>query len=146
MKDSRIIRRYTAYYRGWCLAFGEHTADYEESRPVNWLYGEDRVGLILSPGLRKQAQRELLGRMERIPEFTLSDRKVQINQVIYRVNDEPELENIQRLKRFLLGSPEMHMFLCSHLFYPRLRIITFDRHRPLAIMYKEMQSLKLILD
>ena len=67
MMNIRTIKRYNAYYHGWCLAFGEHTANFDEERDVNCLLGEDRIGLILSPGLRKQAQREFLGHHEEIP-------------------------------------------------------------------------------
>ena len=57
----RIIKRYSAYYVGWCQAFGEHEVDYEESSEINWLYGEAMVGMALEPKLRKTVYRELLG-------------------------------------------------------------------------------------
>ena len=146
MNESRIIKRYNAYYRGWCLTFGEHTADYEDERDINWLYGEDRIGLILSPGLRKQAQREFLGQGEEIPELGLSESMVRVNKVVYRLQSDADRLNVQRLQDFLLGSQDVHMFLCNHLFYPRTRIITFAREKPIIIMYKEMQPLKLVVE
>ncbi len=142
----RIIKRYNAYYRGWCLAFGEHNVDYEEERDINWLYGEERIGLILSSGLRKQAQRELLGHHEEIPELVLSDDGVWMNEFIYRLKNDTDRVNIQRMKDFLLDSQDLHMFLCNHFFYPHTRIITFAKVKPITIMYKEMQPLKLILE
>ena len=142
MNDSRIIKRYNAYYRGWCLAFGEHTVDYEDDSDINWLYGEERIGLILSSAFRKKAQSELLGQRATIPEFSLSDETVRINKLIYRLQNQVERENTLRLKKFLLNSHEVHMYLTSHLFYPRTRIITFARQKPIVIMYKEMQPLK----
>lgn len=146
MIDVRIIKRYNAYYRGWCLAFGEHTANYEEERDINWLYGEKRIGLILSSGLRKQAQREFLGHQERIPELRLSDDSVRINNFIFRMKNDIDRVNVQHLKDFLLNCQDMHMFLCSHFFYPRTRIITFSEEKPMIIMYKEMQPLNLIVE
>lgn len=146
MIDSRIIKRYNAYYRGWCLAFGEHTVKYEEERDINWLYGEEKIGLILSPGIRKQAQREFLGRHEEIPELALSDDMVWINKFSYRLKNDTDRENVQRMKEFFLNSQGIHMFLCNHLFYPRTKIITFATEKPIAIMYKEMQPLKLMLE
>jgi len=146
MVDSRIIKRYNAYYLGWCLAFGEHKADYEEKRDINWLFGEDRIGLILSRGLRKQAQRELLGHHDEIPELGLSDEFVRMNKVVYRLENDTDKVNARRLKEFLLGNDTLHMFLSSHLFYPRTRIITFAVEKPTVIMYKEMQPLKLAVE
>ena len=61
--------------------------------------------------------------------------------------DEAERENVRRIREFILESSELHMFLCSHFCYPpRTRIITFSRKKPLAIMYKEMLPLELIIE
>lgn len=146
MTNIRTIKRYNAYYHGWCLAFGEHSANFDEARDVNFLVGEDRMGLILSPGLRKQAQREFLGHHEAIPELVLSAAMVRMNKFMYRLNDDTDRENVQHLIDFLLGSQELHMFLCSHFFYQRTRIITFSTKKPIVIMYKEMQPLQLIVE
>jgi hypothetical protein len=146
MNGSRIVKRYNAYYRGWCLAFGEHDADYDEERNISWLFGEDRIGLILSSTLRKQAQHELLGHHDEIPQLSLSNDSVVLNQYRHQLQDDVDMRNILRLKTFLLQGEEMHMFLCSHLFYPsRTRILTFATKKPLIIMYKEMQPLNLII-
>jgi hypothetical protein len=147
MNGSRIVKRYNAYYRGWCLAFGEHDADYDEERDISWLFGEERIGLILSSTLRKQAQHELLGHHDEIPQLSLSNDSVVLNQYRHQLQDDVDMRNILRLKKFLLQGEEMHMFLCSHLFYPsRTRILTFATKKPLIIMYKEMQPLNLIIE
>ncbi|MEJ2611761.1 MAG: hypothetical protein P8179_17215 [Candidatus Thiodiazotropha sp.] len=146
MTSSRIIKRYNAYYKGWCLAFGEHTADYDDDRDICWLFGENRIGLILSPNLRKKTQHELLGHHHLLPELQISDQTVNFNTFEYPLQDDIDRKNIQKLKEFLLNTPETHMFLCSHLIYPaRTRILTFASQKPLIIMYKEMQPLKLIV-
>jgi hypothetical protein len=147
MSDTRTIRRYNAYYQGWCLAFGEHTADYAEERDISWLFSEERVGLILSAALRKKAQREFLGQQQKIPQFGLSDTNMRMNHYIHSLADDIDKTNIQRLKEFLLSSRDLHMFLCSHLVYPsHTRIITFAKKKPLVIMYKEMNPLQLIVE
>ncbi|MCU7905276.1 MAG: hypothetical protein KZQ76_05345 [Candidatus Thiodiazotropha sp. (ex Epidulcina cf. delphinae)] len=147
MNESRIIKRYNAYYKDWCLAFGEHTVEYEEERDINWLFGEDRIGLILSRALWKEAQHQLLGHHQEIPQLVLSDDTVGINKFDYRLKDDIGRMNIQKLKTFLLSKEELHMFLSSHLFYPsHTRIITFAMKKPLLIMYKEMQPLQLIIE
>jgi hypothetical protein len=145
--DSRIIKRYNAYYHGWCLTFGEHSADYSEERDISWLFGEEKVGLILSDELRKQAQREFLGHQEKIPQLGLSDTGLRMNHYIHPLRDEIDRTNLQRLKAFLLSSRDLHMFLSSHLIYPsKTRIITFAKKKPLIIMYKEMRPLQLIVE
>jgi hypothetical protein len=147
MSDSRIVKRYNAYYRGWCLAFGEHSADYDEAREISWLFGEDRIGLILSSDLRKQAQNELLGHHDQIPQLSLTDESVVFNQYKHHLQDDVDTRNSLRLKEFLLHGEALHMFLCSHLFYPsRTRILTFATKKPLIIMYKEMQPLKVVIE
>jgi hypothetical protein len=144
--DSRIIKRYNAYYHGWCLTFGEHSADYGEERDISWLFGEDKVGLILSTDLRKQAQREFLGQQKKMPQLGLSDNSIRMNHHIHPMADEIDRKNVQRLIEFLLSSHDLHMFLSSHLIYPsRTRIITFAKKKPLIIMYKEMRPLQLIV-
>ena len=145
--DSRIIKRYNAYYHGWCLAFGEHSADYAEDRDISWLFGEDKAGLILSDNLRKQAQREFLGQQNKIPQLGLSDTSLRMNHYIHPLLDDIDRANMQRLKDFLLSSHDLHMFLSSHLIYPaKTRIITFAKKKPLIIMYKEMRPLQLIVE
>lgn len=145
MSDTRVIKRYNAYYKGWCLAFGEHTADYDDERDISWLFGEQRMGLILSTNLLKRAQHELLGHQS-IPELLLSDQSVAFNRFDFSLQDKIDLQNIQRFKEFLLEGEEMHMFLCNHLIYPsKTRILTFSTQKPLIIMYKEMQPLKLTI-
>jgi hypothetical protein len=66
--------------------------------------------------------------------------------VAEHLKNDTDRVNVQHLKNFLLNSQDMHMFLCSHLFYPRTRIITFAEEKPIIIMYKEMQPLKLIVE
>jgi hypothetical protein len=147
MLDSKIVKRYNAYYQGWCLAFGEHTADYGEDRDISWLFGEEKVGMIFSPKLLKRAQREFLGNPEKIPQLAVSDSSLRLNNFTYLLPDEIDKRNVKRLKDFLLTSHELHMFLSSHLIYPpRTRIITFARKKPIIIMYKEMQPLQLLVE
>lgn len=147
MGEYRIIRRYNAYYRGWCIAFGEHKADYKEEREVNWLYGEDNVGMIFSSGLLKRINRELLGHHDEIPKFILTDSSFRMNELNFQLTDDADKQGAQFLKKFLRDSQDLHMYVCSHLFYPpRTRIITFARKKPVIIMYKEMQPLKLKIE
>lgn len=141
------IRRYNAFYHGWCLAFGEHKVEYEASRDINWLLADDRVGLCLSNRFRKKLSRELLGPHEQTPELILNDEVVRINSLIYRFTDEIDSSGVHALRQLLLVGDELHMFLSSHFVYPpKTRIITFARKKPLPIMYKEMLPMMLRLE
>ena len=147
MTEPRQIKRYNAYYHGWCLAFGEHSADdYEDEAEINWLFGEQKAGLILSQPLLKQAQQEFLGHHNAIPELAISDRELRMNSFYHPLNSDRDIKNARRLKAFLHESRELHMYLSSHLFYQGKRIITFGREKPLIIMYKEMDPLNLIVE
>ena len=146
--DSRVIKRYNAYYHGWCLSFGEHDeAAYDENKGINWLFGEDRVGLALTPRLRRLLFRELLGQHDKIPEMTLADDAVKFKSQAYPLSDESTKVGMQHFKKFLLGGDDFHMFLSSHFCYPPgTRIVTFSKRKPLGIMYKEMQPMKLKIE
>lgn len=145
MSSSRIINRYNAYYRGWCLAFGDHDAEYEQEREVNWLNGEDKIGLILSSGLRKQFQRVFLSQAQDELGLVLSNDVVKMREFAYRINTDIDRVYIQRLRDFLLNSDDLHMFLSSHFFYQGERIITFANKKPLPIMYKMMEPINLTI-
>ena len=142
--ESRVIRRYNAYYHGWCLAFGEHEASYDEDQEVNWLFRDDRMGMVLAPRLRKLIFRELLGHNDKIPELTLTSDAVKIKRFAYLLSDESSKAGMRFFRKFLLSGREFHLFLSSHFIYPAgTRIVTFSKKKPLRIMYKEMQPMKL---
>ena len=145
--DKKIVRRYSAYYQGWCMAFGEHQAIYHDDWNINWLFAEDRIGLAISSELRKRIARELLGQRDKAPVVVLSEDSVKINRLHYLLVDEAERYYARQIRSFIMNSEELHMFLCSHFCYPpRTRIVTFSRKKPLAIMYKEMLPLELVVE
>ena len=144
MAANRLIKRYSAYYSGWCVAFGEHKAVYDESRDINWLHGESQVGFALAPKLKKILVRELLSKHVDIPEITLTDSYVKINDKCYDFRTEEDAREMQALKSFFETPDDIHMFLTSHFCYPPgTQIITFATKSPLVIMYKEIKPLKL---
>ena len=48
------IRRYAAYIKGWCQAYGEHEGLFTEDESISWLYTDEQTGLILPAGLGKK--------------------------------------------------------------------------------------------
>jgi len=44
MMTEYVLKRYAAYYRGWCQAFGEHESVPGEDTGISWLFGENQIG------------------------------------------------------------------------------------------------------
>lgn len=143
MAFDRIVHRYSAYYAGWCVAFGEHDLALDQERDIHWIFGEGKAGITLAPGLRRRFIRELLGHHGQIPKVTLSENSAQINKMLIRLQHRTDLEGMCRLREFLTANDQVHMFLTSHFCYPQgTRIITFSRKKPLTIIYKEIDPLQ----
>ncbi len=147
MASERTVKRYSAYYAGWCVAFGEHRMSYDDSKDINWLIGDDRVGITLAPHLKRVLVRELLGKHVDIPQVTLAGGRIQINAAEYRFKQEEDLRGYDNFRQFFQNADEIHMFLTSHFCYPPgTRIITFAKKKPLLIMYKEIKPLRLTVE
>jgi hypothetical protein len=146
MSHERIVRRYSAYYVGWCVAFGTHDIPPEEGGEIHWIFGDNKVGITLSTRLKKVFIRELLGRFGDIPRLTLGLSSMWVNDFEYPIGDSRERASFDRFKAFFHATDEAHMFLTSHFCYPQgTRIVTFDHRKPLVIIYKEIQPLRLSL-
>lgn len=140
----RQIRRYTAYFLGWCQAFGEHDVDFDESKDFNWLFGDAKIGIIVSSSVRKLFLKDIL-RQEN-PAIFLSCSGIKIKGSHYAAF-ENEKKVFKYVLDFLKKPSEIHMFLSSHLCYPpKTRIITFSTKKPLLILYKEIPPLTVKID
>ena len=144
MGFSRLIKRYSAYYSGWCVAFGEHEALYEEGKEINWLFSETNVGFTLSPKLKRIAFHELLGKHAQIPRITVGISEIQFSQHQISITQEKDKKGLARFKDFVSTNEDIHLCITSHFCYPPgTRIITFTKDKPIIIMYKEIQPLEL---
>ena len=56
----RDLKRYAAYFRGWCQAFGEHESIYRDDTGISWLTASTQLGLVLPKPMIKQLNREVL--------------------------------------------------------------------------------------
>jgi hypothetical protein len=138
------IKRYAAYYAGWCVAFGEHKMSYNEEKEINWLVAEDKIGIAVAPRLKRALDRELLGRHQDDPCIRLADSSVAINEQIFELDSSYDRRCLEQLKALFQNGDQVHMYLTNHFCYPPgTRIITFSKKKPLVVMYKEIQSLKL---
>ncbi|MES9902429.1 MAG: hypothetical protein ABW168_07070 [Sedimenticola sp.] len=146
MTEKVLVKRYNAYYHGWCLAFGEHRSIYDDERVICWLFGDDRIGMALAPKLRRKLYLALLGHHDKIPELVLENGTVKVDDFSFELADEIDRKSMKQLKEFLRNEKELHLFLSSHFCYPSgTRIITFAKKKPSIILYKEMQPLKVVL-
>lgn len=141
----KIVRRYSAFIPRWCQAFGDHQPDPGgEGRAVEWLIGEDSVGVILLPEIRHRLMQELLG--PRDIEIEFGPHLIRLNRHDYKEASILRHAGYGALRELLLGEAEVHMYLTYHLIYPPgTRIITLSRKAPLPLLYKEMAPLPLIV-
>ncbi len=145
MGVERDVTRYSAYYRGWCQAFGEHEALADEGQEVTWLLGDERVGVIVPPRLLRSLTHELQGERRDTPSLILAANHLQAGETRHPVPAYPP-RAVELLGRLLRESPEVHLFLTYHLFYESgTRIITFSAKRPLPLLYKTLGPLHLSL-
>jgi hypothetical protein len=137
----KIIHRYAAHFPRWCQAFGDHLPDPGgEARAVEWLVGDDCVGVIVLPEIRHRLMHELLGPKQ--PELAFGSRSVRLNRYDYQERAVLGHPGYAALRELLCGSDQVHMFLSYHLIYPPgTRIITVSRKSPLPLLYKEMAPL-----
>jgi hypothetical protein len=147
MSTERLIRRYAAFFKGWCQAFGNHRGGFDENRELNWLYGEDddQIGLILTRRLRRLLYREILARHETQATLLLSKERIGIGRISMttQYRDEEAMRSI----RWLMEAPgELHLYQTYHLFYPAgTRILTLSRKAPLPIIYKPVDPIMVTL-
>lgn len=139
------LKRYAAYFRGWCQAFGEHESIEVDENGSYWLIAENQVGLVLPRSLLKPLNREVLLHDE-VPTLTFSEQGVQIGALHFPFAMDHEKEALSAIEDLIDTGPEFHMFLTSHLMYGNgSRIITFSSKKPLAIIYKEIGTMHIRL-
>ncbi len=132
----KTIKRYAAYFLGWCQSFGEHDVAFEENKDVNWLFGASKIGIIVSPKIRRLFLKALLKQKQ--PTVVLSSSYIEVDNSQYIILEE-DRHNLERALKLLRKYDAIHMFLANHFCYPPpTKIITFSAKKPLLILYKEI--------
>ncbi len=140
---SRLIKRYSANYAGWCVAFGEHDTNYDENKETNWLFGDSKIGFILSPPLKRIFFHELMGKHKHIPLISILESEIRLNGYRIPITLEEDRRGLASFKKFISTKKDVHLCLTSHFCYPPgTRIITFTKKKPLIIIYKEVQPMQ----
>jgi hypothetical protein len=144
ISDEIQIKRYAAFYRGWCQAFGEHDGEIEESADINWIYSDVAIGMVMSPSLQKRFMRHLLGKENAQPRIILASRSIKVGEewISLESESETDVRGLGRMQALLSSGLRIHMYMSSHFYYPAgTRIITFSTRRPMPIIYREISPL-----
>lgn len=137
------VKRYSAYFRGWCQAFGEHESIQGEQSGISLLFAEHQVGLVLPKPLIKPLNREVLLH-ERVPPLNFGARSMQVGSFHVELPSEQEQKGLSTIRDFFAAGNQFHLFLTSHLLYQSgSRIITFSDRKPLLIIYKEKGTMQI---
>lgn len=143
--DEFELQRFSAYFKGWCQAFGEHKSMPGGADEISWLLGEDQVGFILPQYMTKPLYREMLRTIEE-PVLALGDNSVEIGNLHYKLMDFANHPAMRAIRKVLLADKDAHLYLTSHFMYgPGAKIITLSNKRPLSIIYKEMGKMRIKL-
>lgn len=144
MEQDRNIRRYSAYFRGWAVAFGVHELVEDPAHDRQWLYGEGQLGLILTPAVKRLLYHRLLGH-EAAQELVLGSTGLAIGEDEILLGSE-ETRPLAAVHALVAQAGDLHLYQTYHLLYPGgTRILTLSRRAPLGIIYREMAPLRLRL-
>ena len=142
MSDEYQLQRFSAYFRGWRQAFGDHRSMPGGTDEISWLLGENQVGFILPQHMTKPLYREML-RTIAAPILLLNDDSVQIGRLQYELPGFSTHPAMTAIRQVLESDAESHLFLTSHFMYgPGAKIITLSNKRPLSIIYKEIGHMR----
>ena len=142
----RVVKRYAAYFRGWCQTFGEHESLADHDREIYWLVTGEQAGFVLPrPFLRKLYKEVLLH--EEAPPLTFGHHQVEVGGFHFEMTQEYEQQIRNTVGSLLASGGNLHVYLTSHFMYgTHARIITLSARKPLAIIYKEIGDIRIRID
>lgn len=143
MDQTRNIRRYSAYFPGWAVAFGVHELVEDSTRDRQWLFADEQLGLILTPAVRRLLYHRLLGH-EGVQELVLGPAGLGTGEGEPPLLGTDEARPLSALRALLDLPGDLHLYQTYHLLYPGgTRILTLSRRAPLGLIYREMAPLRL---
>ena len=139
------LKRYAAYYKGWCQAFGEHESEPGDDAGISWLFAEKQIGFISPRTMTKSLLREILRKRD-TPTLTISRNEVHIGRFHYRPSKASDERALLAIANFLETGNASHIYLTSHFMYGTgTRILTISSKRPVPIIYKEIGTMHIKL-
>jgi len=146
MLVQRVIKRYAAYFRGWCQAFGEHESIQGDEGGVTWLLTGHQVGFILPQGVTKPLNREMLWQNP-TPTMVISHKRFEVGALQLPLTGWYDGRGVDAIEKLLREGKEFHFFLTSHFMYGTgVRILTLSTRPPLPIIYKEIGKMYIRVD
>jgi hypothetical protein len=132
----RELIRYSAYFKGWCQAFGEHDGIHCEKSGIDWLLADHHLGLVVPREVIKPLYREVLLH-KHTPTLTFREDRIEIGGLRVALEAKQEQRALNAIAEILASPDAVHLYLTSHLVYGGgNRIITFSNKKPLLIIYK----------
>jgi len=132
----REIIRYSAYFKGWCQAFGEHDGIQCKESGIDWLLADHQLGLVLPPDTVKSLHREVLLHRH-TPTLDFRPDAIEVGALRIPLEKKQEQKALDAIAEILSSPDAVHLYLTSHLMYGGgNRIITFSNKKPLLIIYK----------
>jgi hypothetical protein len=142
----RVVKRYAAYFRGWCQTFGEHDSLADHDNEIYWLLTGKQAGFVLPRDYQRQLYRAVLLHRE-APPLTFHRYQVEVGEFSFSLTPEHEETIRETIREMLSCKEELHVYLTSHFMYgTHARIITLSAKRPLSIIYKEIGAMPIRLD
>jgi len=142
----RTVKRYSAYFRGWCQAFGEHESHSDHDKGIHWLLTERQAGFVMPAAGFRELYRAVL-RTDHSPPLVFGQRELALGG--FRIELTPGKEDLIReaISRIVSEPGDLHVYLTSHLIYGTgSRIMTLSCKKPLSIIYKEIGSLTIRME
>ena len=142
----RTVKRYAAYFRGWCQTFGEHESFADHENDIFWLLAGHQAGFVLPPAYLKRLHRAVL--LHKVPP-ALTFRRFQVEVGEFSFSLTPRREELIRetIRQMLADDAPLHVYLTSHFMYgTRARIVTLSTNKPISIIYKEIGRMPIRLD
>jgi len=139
------LKRYSAYFRGWCQAFGEHESIEREESGVHWVFADHQVGLVLPKPRVRQLNREVLLHRQ-APLLNFSRDGAQVGSFLLPLEAGHRKATLRALRNVFEEQEMAHVYLSSHLLYSGSRIITFSSRKPLLIIYKEIGTMRVRIE
>lgn len=141
----RTVKRYAAYFRGWCQTFGEHDSLADHEREIYWLVSEGQAGFVLPrPDLKKMYREVLLH--QSVPALSFHHHQMEVGGFHFDLASEHEHRIMETIGSLLDTDNDLHVYLTSHFMYgTNARIMTLSRKKPLSIIYKEIGSIRIRL-
>ena len=142
----REVKRYAAYFRGWCQTFGEHESLADHDNEIYWLLSDEQAGFVLPRSYQKQLYKAVLLHRQ-APPLTFHRYQLEAGDFSFSLTPEHEEKIRETIRGLLSCGQDLHVYLTSHFMYgTHARIITLSAKKPLSIIYKEFGSMPIRLD